>query len=837
MSLACPVDAPSFDWSKASLASWNKFESHCKLMFNGPLHGKAASIKCSYMLIWLGEKGREVFSTWDLEADELNVVDTYFQKFKEYITPQVNTVFARFEFLNRQQQDGEKTEDFITALKVLAQHCDYEEFGCDGCTERNLKEEMIRDKIVAGIKSKEIKRKLLQRGGTLSLKDVTDAIHAHETAQSQLEVMLNREQSLKVEIDAVKVKNRHFNNQQKPSTSAPRNQSSSSAQGQSLRHHSRGCYHCGRPFSKGHMEVCPAKGTECNNCGKLNHWKKVCHSAPQVHAVEEEDGAPETFVIHSLVVEAVESCDAPLYPSASLLLSLKNEESFCDFKLDTGSQANVISVSTLKKLFKPPFTVMKTNNRFVAYGGSGIECLGKINIECMSVASGKSLTLPFFIIKQDAGSILSHQACKALGLVEFPFEEKEVNSVATETLKALPDKFKEFNDVFQGIGKVEGKVSIETRPDVKPVVHPPRNVPLSRLPKLKELLDQREKEGVIRKVTKPTEWVNSLVTTEKADGSLRLCLDPKDLNEAIIRPHYPVPKFDDVQAGVHGHKYFTKLDITWGYWIFELTDEAADLTTFNTPFGRYQYVRMPFGLVCSQDIFMRGIHEFVEGLRGVQAVADDIVVSGPTQEEQDENLIALLMRARERNIRFNLPKSFFCLSSIPWFGNLLTSQGLKPDPSKLAAIENMPNPKSHEELATLIGMLNYLSRYIRDLSTLNQPLRELNNQENFVWTEVHSEAVRKIKSAICSSLAHFDPNATVVELTTDASQHGLGAHLSVRGEIVCYASHSLNKTEQDYSQIEKELFAIVFGCIKFHQLIFGRDVLYSPITSRWKQSF
>ena len=246
---------------------------------------------------------------------------------------------------------------------------------------------------------------------------------------------------------------------------------------------------------------------------------------------------------------------------------------------------------------------------------------------------------------------------------------------------------------------------------------------------------------------------------------------------------------------------------------------------------------MPFGLVCSQDIFMRGIHEFVEGLRGVQAVADDIVVSGPTQEEHDENLIALLMRARERNIRFNLPKSFFCLSSIPWFGNLLTSQGLKPDPSKLAAIENMPNPKSHEELATLIGMLNYLSRYIRDLSTLNQPLRELNNQENFVWTEAHSEAVRKIKLAICSSLAHFDPNATVVELTTDASQHGLGAHLSVRGEIVCYASHSLNKTEQDYSQIEKELFAIVFGCIKFHQLIFGRDVLYSPITSRWKQSF
>ena len=173
--------------------------------------------------------------------------------------------------------------------------------------------------------------------------------------------------------------------------------------------------------------------------------------------------------------------------------------------------------------------------------------------------------------------------------------------------KPFPTSLKNSVMYFRGLRRWKAKClsRFETRPDVKPVVHPPRNVPLSRLPKLKELLDQREKEGIIRKVTKPTEWMNSRVTTEKADGSLRLCLDPKDLNEAIIRPHYPVPKFDDVQAGVHGHKYFTKLDITWGYWIFELTDEAADLTTFNTPFGRYQYVRMPFGLVCSQDVFMR----------------------------------------------------------------------------------------------------------------------------------------------------------------------------------------------------------------------------------------
>ena len=97
--------------------------------------------------------------------------------------------------------------------------------------------------------------------------------------------------------------------------------------------------------------------------------------------------------------------------------------------------------------------------------------------------------------------------------------------------------------MFQGIGKLDGKVSIETRPEVKPVVHPPRNVPISRLNRIKKLLDGKVNEGVIRKVTKPTELVNSMCTPEKPDGSLRLCLDPKYLNEAIVRPHYPVPKF------------------------------------------------------------------------------------------------------------------------------------------------------------------------------------------------------------------------------------------------------------------------------------------------------
>lgn len=827
-------DIPAFDWEKPTQHGWKKFESHARLMFDGPLSGKSAKIKCSYLLLWLGDKGREIFSTWELDNDDVNDIDVYFERFKDYITPEVNTVFARYQFFDRNQLSSEKTSDYITALKLLAQHCDYEAFSCPSYPERNLKEEMIRDKIIAGIQSKEVKRKLLQKGGYLKLKEAIKIIHSHEAAQAQLERM--SAQPIKLEVDAIRQQQRnHARYQQQPAADPQRitqqssrhsqspRQTTSSTQGQTGRQQSRPCYHCGLPFSRGHAEVCQAKGKECFKCHKLGHFREVCRS-PAVNVVEEEaenTNQSDTFVLECIVVDAVVEPRTKPYPTGNVLMALGKQENIHTFKLDTGSQANVISESTLRKLFKPPFRLTKTNSRLIAYGGTSINCIGVMDIECSSVASGKSLILPFFVIKQEAGSILSHHACKALGLVEFPYEQVEVNSVITKT---LPDNLKEFVDVFQGIGKIEGKVSIETRPEVKPVVHPPRNVPISRLKRLKQLLDERENEGVIRKVKKPTQWVNSMVTTEKPDGSLRLCLDPKDLNEAIVRPHYPVPKFDDISAGVHGHKVFTKLDIKWGYWILELDEDASDLTTFNTPFGRYQHTRMPFGLVCAQDIFQRTVDEFIEGLDGVRAVADDIVVSGRTQQEHDSNLRALLVRARERNVRFNLPKSHFSLSSIPWFGNLLTADGLKPDPEKIKAIEDMPNPKSHEELATLIGMVNYLSRYIPNLSTINQPLRELNNNKDFLWTDQHTVAMKKVREAICTSLSHFDPDASDVELTTDASQHGLGAHLSVKGNIVCYASKSLNKTEQDYAQIEKELYAIVFGCQKFHQYIFGRNI-------------
>ena len=140
-------------------------------------------------------------------------------------------------------------------------------------------------------------------------------------------------------------------------------------------------------------------------------------------------------------------------------------------------------------------------------------------------------------------------------------------------------------------------------PNVKPVVYAPRRVPSKLVEKLNLELAEMEKDGVIQKVTKPIAWVNSLVIREKPNGRLRSCLDPTDLNEAIKRDHYPTSTIEEIVPKIAGAKLFSKLDARNGYWNVKLDEESSYLTTFNTPNGCYRFLRMPFGLRMSQDVF------------------------------------------------------------------------------------------------------------------------------------------------------------------------------------------------------------------------------------------
>ncbi|KAK2721184.1 hypothetical protein QYM36_003454 [Artemia franciscana] len=294
---------------------------------------------------------------------------------------------------------------------------------------------------------------------------------------------------------------------------------------------------------------------------------------------------------------------------------------------------------------------------------------------------------------------------------------------------------------------------------------------------------------------------------------------------AIKRPHHPMPTFDEAVLKHSGAKYFTKLDARHGYWSLELDEESSELTTFNTPYGRYKFKRMPFGLISAQDEFQRRMEEAFEGIRGFSVIVDDIIISGRTDEEHDSNVCSALIRAREKCVKLNLQKCVFKSDSIPYFGHIISEAGIHPDPQKVRALKEMRIPSTKDELQTVLGMMNYLARYIPNLSSLNQPLRKLANQREFKWEEEHNSAFTNIKESICDSLSFLDPTSGNIELQVDASKFGLGATILQNGKTVSFASRSLNRTEQNYSQIEKELYAILFGCLHYHQYLYGRKFI------------
>ena len=333
---------------------------------------------------------------------------------------------------------------------------------------------------------------------------------------------------------------------------------------------------------------------------------------------------------------------------------------------------------------------------------------------------------------------------------------------------------------------------------------------------------------IIAKVTEPTEWVNSMVAVEnKQSGKLRICIDPEHLNKAIKRPHYPMKTLEDVLPQLSGATCFTKLDARSGYWNIKLKKESSLLTTFNTPFGRYRYLRLPFGLRSSQDEFQTKIDECFENLSGVIAIVDDILVYGHTREEHDQNLRNVIERALAKGIRFNEDKLVVGVSEVEYFGNVLSSEGVKMSQSKVSAILNMDPPSCRSELETFLGMVTYLSRFCENLAEITSPLRMLLAKDViFSWDTPQADAFQKVKDLITKApvLAYYDKEKPLT-LQCDASKSGLGCTLMQDGRPIAYASKSLTQSEMNYAQIEKELFAILFGCKRFHQYVYGRKVI------------
>jgi len=202
-------------------------------------------------------------------------------------------------------------------------------------------------------------------------------------------------------------------------------------------------------------------------------------------------------------------------------------------------------------------------------------------------------------------------------------------------------------------------------------------------------------------------------------------LRPRPLNGAIRHERHPILTPSDVQAQLSGKSVFTVIDMQSAFWHVRLSDSSSYLTTFHIPWGRKRFLRMPFGLSSGSEIMQKRNEETFGDISGVHVITDDLIIAAANPQEHDHIMRLVLTRAREKGVRFNKDKLQFKIDSVHYMGHIVSAQGLKPVPSKVHAITNMPPPHDVPSLQRLLGMTKYLSQYIPNESTITAPLRTL----------------------------------------------------------------------------------------------------------------
>ena len=620
-------------------------------------------------------------------------------------------------------------------------------------------------------------------------------------------------------------------------------------------------------------DKCPAKDAICKFCKKQGHFERAClkknaqgkeneiksQHPVEVTADQDSSGYEDEYDLNAVSIHAIanrKSCEvfAPVVfnPNNGLKSATKIMG-----KVDTDAMVSCLPMSMIaqiglsKKDLNPSKAIIR--------GMSGADLHNCGTIDANVTCNGINATVRFYITKQECAFILGIEFCEKFKLVaiapvciqqSISVEANHVGAVhitdeSEADYRKLQDKWKKhlplgretgdplddlkqiFPGTFDGqVGLFEGEVSPQLSPDAKPVQLPPRSVPQSIMPQLKQELDRMEQEGIIRPCPETTEWVHNLVTVVKKNGTLRLCLDPRNLNKYLIRNIHYTASWEDVQHSFRDGQYFSTLDAKSGYWTKQLDEPSQLLTAFNTPFKKYCFVRLPFGLSASSEIFCEQMDRVLAGIPGTFPCADDVKIQGSTEERHDIHLLETVEKAQQAGLKFNPDKCVIRKQRIEYFGRIITPQGIEPCPKKVKCITTLAAPTDKQELQSLLGTVNFMSTFIPNLTKKTHLTRGLLKRDaHFVWTSDMQKELDTIKEDIASAvqLVHYDPNKPAV-IETDASLKGLGAVLIQDNKPVRFLSKALTSSEMNYSNIERELLAILFACEKLHIYTFGRKV-------------
>ena len=759
------------------------------------LHKKDDVVQVSTLIYAMGGNAHEISKSFHLNEEEATF-EKVVKCFNDHFIGKTNLIFERAKFNRRYQLENESVIDFIEDLNKLAETCNY----------GDLKDELIRDKIVVGIHNKALSEKLMN-DESLTLDKAIKKVKASELIKEQQQMLKGDGEDAKVA--AIQKKKQNSHRRYKPNTEEKKRD----FQGSEPDSSDKKCYRCGRsPLHRRHD--CPAKSNKCYNCQKIGHYASVC-KGKSISAVEQGSDSDSETEVFLGEVRSKNNTDSKWH------VDLHIGDTSVTFKLDTGADVTVIPEAVYNNAKLKPLS--KSNRKLFGPGHSPLSVKGVVKTQ-LKMASGNTTTTEIYVIEGLKEPLLGRPAIDALHLVERVNEVKE-RDITAEVQKQYPK-------LFQGLGELKGEFHIELDENAKPfALYAPRRVALPLMSKVKKEIERMENLGVISKVDQPTDWCAGMVVVPKKDGNVRICVDLTKLNESVKRETHPLPKIDNLLSEVNGSTIFSKVDANSGFWQEKLAEDSRLLTTFITPFGRYCFNRMPFGVKSAPEHYQKKISQELEGISGAISLLDDILIHGKDQVEHDDQLHTVLRKLNEAQITLNKDKCEFSKHEIKFAGYIINGDGIKSDPDKTEAVKQMETPQNVGEVRRFLGMVNQLGKFIPHLANKTKPLRELLSKKNeFIWGAAQQRAFDELKEELSSTpiLTHYDPNKHTI-LSADASSYGLGAVLlQVENDgtrkPLAYASRSMTNTEQRYAQIEKEALATTWACEKFSDYILGKDI-------------
>ena len=363
----------------------------------------------------------------------------------------------------------------------------------------------------------------------------------------------------------------------------------------------------------------------------------------------------------------------------------------------------------------------------------------------------RSTPVIWHVIDATCEPILGGNSAIQLGILQFtkhPDTFIPINLIHTEcqpkSKNELQNILAEYNDIFDTtrIGKLKDyEVVFSEDKNVKPVVTPPRPTQYHLAERIDEELQRMIDNDVIEyhPRNEPAPWISAAVIVHKPDGGIRITMDARNVNRAILSNNLPIPRQEDIKAKLAGSTILSKVDLRYAFWQLYLAIQSRHLTVFECNGKLYRYKRMTMGIKTAQGELNAALRPLLQDIEDAHHIHDDIIIASKDMKSHLKAVKQVLQAIKEAGMTLNPTKCEFAKKEIRFWGLIVSAEGVKPDPEKVEALEHLEAPRTKEEVRSFLCMMQSNAEFIPNFSKISANLRELTRDKvHFIKTPLIS---------------------------------------------------------------------------------------------------